>query len=147
MKFERQYFFHRIKLKIQMAWYDFVARCQRFKCGYSYSDVWDMDYWFITTVKPMLIHIRDYGMGVPLEFENNPDDWRAVPTEMTDCLTLMEEDNVYEKLFGENWFEMDLNADDYKLIWETMEANKTASLNYSASTFIIFGIEVHYENC
>lgn len=113
-----------LKIKIQMAWYNFKSRCQRFMRGYSYGDVWGLDYWFITTVKPMLIHLRDYGMGVPLEFENNPDDWRAVLTEMTDCLTLMEEDNVYEKLFGENWFEMDLNADDYKLIWETMEANK-----------------------
>lgn len=40
------------------------ARLQRFKRGYSYGDVWDMDCWFKRTVKPMLIHLRDNGIGM-----------------------------------------------------------------------------------
>jgi len=118
------WFFRRLKFKIEMAFDRFRARCQRFMRGYSYGDVWNMDCWFIRTVKPMLIHLRDNHMGVPIEFGDNPDGWTDVLNEMIDNLTLMDEDNVYEYLFGEEWFEMDLDYDDYKLIHDTMNNNK-----------------------
>jgi hypothetical protein len=82
--------------------YDFDslrARWQRFKRGYSYGDVWDMDVWFKRTIKPMLIHLRDYGIGVPSELyldgaENERADWEAVLTEMIELLDLMDEDGA-----------------------------------------------------
>ena len=121
----------RLKPKIQIAWYNFKSRCQRFKRGYSYGDVWDMDCWFIHTVKPMLIHLRDYGIGIPgtlvVECENKREAWEAVLTEMIDCLTLMEEENVYEHLFGENWFELERDdniLEDWKRVCAIMDQNK-----------------------
>ena len=86
--------------------YDFDslrARWQRFKRGYSYGDVWDMDYWFMRTVKPMLIHLRDHGIGIPGDLylegaENEREAWEAVLTEMVECLDLMDEDAVEKHL-------------------------------------------------
>ena len=133
MNFELRYFFPRLKLNIQMAWWNFKARCQRFIRGYSYSDVWNMDQWFRETVKPMLIHLRDHGCGIPgdlyQEGENERANWEAVLTEMVDCLTLMEENNVYKHLFGENWFEQDLFDRDtilanWELVNSVMDKNK-----------------------
>lgn len=53
--------FRRIKNKLIYDFDSLRARCQRFKRGYSYGDIWDMDCWFMRTVKPMLIHLRDNG--------------------------------------------------------------------------------------
>ena len=79
------------------------ARCQRFKRGYSYGDVWDMDFWFLRTVKPMLIHLRDYGIGIPGELylegaENERAAWEDILTEMVECIDLMDEDAARKHL-------------------------------------------------
>ena len=86
------------------------ARWQRFKRGYSYGDVWDIDCWFMRTVKPMLIHLRDHGCGIPFDLylegeENERTAWEAVITEMIDCLTLMDEDEAqkYLGIADEDW--------------------------------------------
>lgn len=117
-----------LKFKIKMAWWNFRARCQRFMRGYSYGDVWDMDCWFIDTVKPMLIHLRDHGCGVPGNLWNEEEDsrktWEAVLTEMIDCLTLMDEDNVYVHLFGEDWSKSPTKYEDWLLVRETRDKNK-----------------------
>lgn len=98
--------YHYIKNTISHAWYDFRCRCQRFKRGYAYSDVWDIDVWFMRTVKPMLVHLRDHGMSHPIEFKDR-NEWVAVLDEMIDCLDSMDEDYVMKFLgFGE--------IDDYK---------------------------------
>ena len=102
------------------------ARIQRFKCGYSYGDVWDMDFWFMRTVKPMLIHLRDHGIGIPNDLykqgaENERAEWETVLTEMISCLELMDEDNV-EKYLGiedDDWF-----VENYNKTWALMEENK-----------------------
>lgn len=77
------------------------ARWQRFLRGYSYGDIWDMDFWFRRTVKPMLIHLKNYGIGIPGEFHNEDasrEAWEAVLDEMVECLELMDEDNVQKHL-------------------------------------------------
>lgn len=136
MKFkdtELYWFFHRLKFKIEMAWDRFRARCQRFIRGYSYGDVWDMDHWFINTAKPILIHLRDYGIGIPgtlvVEGENERAEWEAILTEMIDCLTLMEEDNVYEHLFGKNWFDEIDYSDNSRVLKEWQEVNEVMEQN------------------
>jgi hypothetical protein len=77
------------------------ARWQRFLRGYSYGDVWDMDFWFKRTVKSMLIHLKNYGISVPNDLyiadaENERAAWEAVLDEMIECLDFMDEDNVKE---------------------------------------------------
>lgn len=96
--------YYRIKNFFVYGWDSFRARCQRFKRGYSYGDIWDMDFWFMRTVKPMLIHLRDHGIGIPNDLyldgaENERAAWEAVLTEMVECLDLMNEDAA-EKYLG-----------------------------------------------
>jgi hypothetical protein len=116
------------KLKNKLI-YDFdslKARIQRFKRGYSYGDVWDMDFWFMRTVKPMLIHLRDHGIGIPNELylqdaDNERILWENTLTEMISCLELMDEDGAEKHLGIEN---KDFSVGDYNKKWALMEENK-----------------------
>ena len=81
---------------------------QRYERGYADSDVWNINYWFIRTLKPMLKQLRDTHMGSPacLDIEDdNPDDchqkWNEILDRMIFLLQEMDEDtcsfkNVYE---------------------------------------------------
>lgn len=101
------------------------ARIQRFKRGYSYGDVWDMDFWFMRTAKPMLIHLRDHGIGIPGEFcigdDGNRIYWENTLTEMISCLQLMDEDNA-EKHLGIP--DNDHSIESYNKVNDLMEENK-----------------------
>lgn len=105
---------------------DFRYRCQRFKCGWAYGDVWDMDAWFMHTVKPMLIHLRDYGIGIPnelyIEGDNERINWENVLTEMINCLDMMDEDKVYEYLGLDSYKHM--TKEDYEKCYGIMKENK-----------------------
>ena len=103
------------------------ARIQRFKRGYSYGDVWDMDFWFMRTVKPMLIHLRDRGCGIPNELylqdvDNERILWENTLTEMISCLELMCEDGAAKHLGIENKERWSL--EDYNNRWAVMEESK-----------------------
>ena len=121
--------YYKIKNKL---FYDvdcICARVQRFKRGYSYGDVWDMDHWFKRTVKPMLIHLRDKGIGIPNELyvdgENERIKWEEVLTEMINCLDMMDEGNVYKHFGFEGWVSwVRMTTEDYNNIYKTMEDNK-----------------------
>ena len=115
--------------KIKNAWrdltYDFRTRCQRFKRGYSYGDVWDMDIWFKSTVKPMLIYLRDHGIGMPGELYNEDEDtrkpWEDILTEMINCLELMDEDNA-QKHVGVT--DDDHSFESWERVYACMDSNK-----------------------
>lgn len=118
--------YYKIRSTLSDLWYDFRRRCQRFKRGYAYSDVWDIDFWFMRTVKPMLIHIRDHGIGVPFDLykegaENEREAWEAVLTEMIECLELMDEDAV-EKHLGIT--DDERYAESYKKVNDFMDQKK-----------------------
>lgn len=118
--------YHRIKNFFVYGWDNFRRRCQRFKRGYSYGDVWDMDCWFMDMVKPMLAHLRDYGIGIPGDLylkgeENERAAWEAILTEMIECLTLMDEDEAQKYLgIADN----DWSVESYKRVTDFMEENK-----------------------
>lgn len=113
-----------IKNIISDTWYDFRCRCQRFKRGWAYSDVWDIDAWFVRTVKPMLIHLKHNGMSYPIEFKDRSE-WVAVLDEMIDCLDSMDEDYCL-KFFG--FGEIDdykrMTRDDWDHVYTIMAENK-----------------------
>lgn len=117
--------YSRIKNSISDFWYDFRCRCQRFKRGWAYGDVWDIDRWFMRTVKPMLIHLRDHGIGIPNEFyvdgENERVNWESTLTEMISCLELMDEDAAREHL---GISDSDYSFESYKKARDLMEENK-----------------------
>lgn len=107
--------------RISHLWYRFRCRCQRFKRGYAYRDVWNLDSWFISTVQPMLVHLRDHGIGIPLAFDNPHGDrsaWKNMLTEMINCLDMMDEEKVIEHLGG------GMEIEDYKKCSKIMEENK-----------------------
>ena len=85
--------YNRIKWFVKDTYRDLRKRCQRFKRGYAWSDVWDMDQWFIEMIRPMLIHLRDNGISYPMEF-NSRDEWCTVLDEMINCLEFMDECNM-----------------------------------------------------
>lgn len=118
--------FRRLRWNIKEFWYDFRCRCQRFKRGYSYSDVWDMDHWFKRTAKPMLTHLRDHGIGIPNalylhDAENERADWEAILTEMIECLELMDEHEA-EKYLG--IADDDYSATSYQRVTAFMDEKK-----------------------
>lgn len=117
--------YYRIKNTISDFWYDFRRRCQRFKRGWAYGDVWDMNVWFMRTVKPMLTHLRDHGIGIPGEFcigeDANRIYWENTLTEMISCLELMDEDNA-EKYLGIS--DDNRSIESYKKVHDLMEENK-----------------------
>lgn len=118
--------YHRIKNALIYDVDSLKARCQRFKRGYSYGDVWDMDFWFMRTVKPMLIHLRDHGIGIPNDLyvegsDNERIYWENTLTEMISCLELMDEDSA-EKHLG--IADKDFSVEDYNKKWALMEENK-----------------------
>ena len=118
--------YYKIKNTIRDFWWDFRRRCQRFKRGYAYSDVWDIDGWFMDTIKPMLIHLRDHGSGVPWDLynhenENERIDWENILTEMVECLDLMYEDAAQEYLgIADN----DYSAESYQKVNDLMDEKK-----------------------
>ena len=77
-------------------WLMFRKRCQRFKRGFAWSDVWDMDAWFISTAKPMLEHLLKKHCGHPYNIEN--EEWEAILKEMIECLELMDADESRARL-------------------------------------------------
>lgn len=115
----------KLNYRIQNALYNFRARYQRFKCGWAYGDVWDMDIWFIRVVKPMLAHLRDHGIGIPGEFcigeDSNRIYWENALTEMISCLELMDESAAREHL---GISDSDYSFESYKKINDLMEENK-----------------------
>lgn len=118
--------YYRIKNKLIYDVDSLKARCQRFKRGYSYGDVWDMDFWFMRTVKPMLIHLRDHGIGIPNDLylqdaDNERILWENTLTEMISCLELMNEDNA-EKYLGIS--DDDCSVESYNKVTDLMEENK-----------------------
>ena len=117
--------YYRIRNFFVYGWDNFRRRCQRFKRGYAWSDVWSMYGWFMLTLEPMLIHLRHNHVGVPMEFENNSGGWNEVLDEMIHCLGMMDEDKVYEHLgfCGTDDYGRMTKA-DYENVYKTMEENK-----------------------
>ena len=111
--------FYKLSNFISDTWWNFRKRCQRFQRGYAWGDIWDMDVWFIFTVKPMLKHLLNTHQGCPCGVDNK--EWELVLQEMIDCLTLMDEDKVQEYL---NIADNDYSAESRNRIDELMDEKK-----------------------
>ena len=113
--------YYHIKNTITNAWYDFRCRCQRFKRGWAYGDVWDIDQWFMRTIKPMLIHLKNNGTSYPIGF-NDISEWRTVLEEMINCLNFMDEDYTLDFFDFDNYDCM--TRDDWEHVYEIRINNK-----------------------
>lgn len=111
--------FYRVRNFFRDKWWEFRQRCQRFKRGFAWSDVWDMDAWFVSTAKPMLKHLLEKHCGHPCNIEN--EEWEAILHEMIDCLELMDEDKAQAHL---GIADDDYSPESYKKVGELMEEKK-----------------------
>lgn len=112
--------------KLTQAWYHFRARCQRFRRGWAYSDVWSMDDWFIQTLEPMLRYLQAHHHGVPLGYTDEK--WTQRLGRMADCLHLMDTGTVQEELF-------DGDLTKYNEIFDAADKNKTEFFELFAEDF------------
>lgn len=111
--------FCRVRRFFHDRWWNFQQRCQRFRRGYATSDVWELDCWFISTLKPMLTDMLKTHNSYPGEITD--EEWEAILHEMIACLTLMDEDAAQEHLgiTDEKW-----SVEKHQRIKATMEENK-----------------------
>lgn len=86
--------FYRAGYRIESMWGNFRSRCQRFRRGYAWTDVWNMNQWFIDTVRPMLEHLLKHHSGYPGNM--SPGQYDEELSEMIECLRLMDEENAKE---------------------------------------------------
>ena len=126
--------FYRIRRFFYDRWFNFRQRCQRFRRGYSDSDVWDMDHWFIATLKPMMEQMLNTYHSHPGEI--TAEAWEDNLREMIACLTLMDEDAAKEHLglADEAW-----SVEKHQQIKATMFENKKRFLNCLKNGSITFG--------
>lgn len=70
-------------------------RFQRAFRGWADCDTWDMDFWFIEVVKPMLQHLRDTNMGHPVNLTEEA--WNVILDRMVFLLTGMDEETCSQQ--------------------------------------------------
>lgn len=116
--------YYKIKNTLCDIWYPFKYRCQRFAHGYADEDMFNIDLWFVNTVKPMLVYLKDHGAGFPGEFDDE-DEWHNVLAEMINCLDFMDEDYVCNFLgFCEIEDIMKMKTEDFKKVHDLINENK-----------------------
>ena len=87
-------------------WHSFIDkcrklkwRCQRFVRGWADEDTWDINWWFIETLLPMLKKFKEENNGHP--FELSEEEWDKVLDDMIYYLEGMDEDGAVKHLYGE----------------------------------------------
>ena len=113
-----KFLFYTPKWRIYDWFYNTKAKFQRFRRGYADKDVWDLDRWFIETVKPMLQQLHDGHMGYPGDM--TPELWEETLRDMIRCLDYMDESAVEAHLGLEN----DPSPQACEEIWSVMTENK-----------------------
>lgn len=112
----------RLKWKVKWAVYDLKMKVQRFNRGWADADSYEIDEWFIRTMKPMLKNLHDNLTGYP--YGSSEDEWRRILNEMHDLLGKMDKDGCWDACGG-----------DYALAKEEMEKNKKKFFELFAKHF------------
>ena len=72
------------------------AKLQRFRRGYADTDVWNLNTWFLSTVRPMLQQLHDTHAGYPVNITNEL--WEEKLRTMIRLLDGMDEEKLTEGL-------------------------------------------------
>lgn len=111
--------FHRL-------WNIFIVKCrklkwryQRFIRGWADEDTWDIDWWFIKTLSPMLKKFKEDNDANP--FKLSEEEWDTILDNMIYYLEGMNEEGAVNQLYGEG---ANLTVDDYKKISNHMATSK-----------------------
>ena len=111
--------FHRL-------WHSFIVkcrklkwRCQRFIRGWADEDTWDIDWWFIKTLSPMLKKFKEDNDSNPFKFSE--EEWDTILDNMIYYLEGMNEEGAVNQLYSDG---ANLTVDDYKEISNHMAESK-----------------------
>jgi len=110
---------HRIFYKIKEFPQDIKHIYQRARKGYSYRDLWNIDYWFMEIMPEMLTDLKKNNRGCPMQFidgesdadfENGMKKWHDILDRMIFCFREMNDDtcsmkNEYEDEFFKQRYE------------------------------------------
>lgn len=94
-------------------------RCQRFLHGWADEDTWDIDWWFIKTLSPMLKKFKEDNDSHP--FKLSEEEWNTILDNMVYYLEGMKEEVAVKQLYGEG---ANLTVDKYKEISNHMTHSK-----------------------
>ena len=107
-------------------WHSFIGkcrklkwRCQRFIRGWADEDTWDIDWWFIKTLSPMLKKFKEDNDSNPFKFSE--EEWDTILDNMIYYLEGMNEEGAVNQLYGEG---ANLTVEDYKEISNHMTHSK-----------------------
>jgi hypothetical protein len=116
---------YRIYDKIKDFPHDIKHWYQRATKGYSYRDLWSIDYWFMDKMPKMLLDFKKNLHGCPSQFTTNDDrteyqnveqgmkNWEVVIDRMIFCFTEMNEDTCSQKNEFEDEYHRQLHTKDY----------------------------------
>lgn len=99
--------------RLEDKWFDFKMKCQRFKKGYADIDVWNLSYWFETTVPKMLAELNKTRHGYPADLTDKK--WEKILTQMIKYFESSTEewiDTEYEKRCPDTKFFSFIDVDE-----------------------------------
>ena len=128
-----------IWVRIEEKWHNLRYRCQRFKKGYSDRDVWEMQDWFVRTVKSVLQEFCARTYNHPEEIDE--EQWREILWEMGVLLDVMDswDDTAARKQAG--LAPDDKSPEAFQLISAEKEKAKNRFSFCSISGLTICGIK------
>ena len=118
-------------------WHCFIGKCrklkwryQRFIRGWADEDTWDIDWWFIKTLSPLLKKFKEDNDCNP--FKLSEEEWDTILDNMIYYLEGMNEESAVKQLYGEG---ANLTVDDYKKISNHMATSKEKFFELFAQYF------------
>ena len=100
--------FYRIRNILRDAYYNFKYRCQRFIRGYADEDIWNIDSWFLESMKKILPEYLKRNNGHPISV--NEDEWHEILVTMKGLLYEMDEDELCKQTYNRELYEIPSEA-------------------------------------
>lgn len=96
--------FYRIRNILRDAYYNLKYRCQRFIRGYADEDIWNIDSWFLESMKKILPEYLKRNNGHPISV--NEDEWHEILVTMKGLLYEMDEDELCKQTYNRELYEI-----------------------------------------
>ena len=100
--------FYRIRNILRDAYYSLKYRCQRFIRGYADEDIWNIDSWFLESMKKILPEYLKRNNGHPISV--NEDEWHEILVTMKGLLYEMDEDELCKQTYNRELYEIPRDA-------------------------------------
>lgn len=100
--------FYRIRNILRDAYYNLKYRCQRFIRGYADEDIWNIDNWFLESMKKILPEYLKRNDGHPISV--NEDEWHEILITMKGLLYEMDEDELCKQTYNRELYEIPSDA-------------------------------------